>query len=78
MLRMPSKDCQAGKGSGRAYSHRIPLAGLKCVSPKREKELGFLLSLGRGAPRGGGEPGRAPRVKSDRHDRPHPLFRFGA
>ena len=48
------------------------------MSPKREKELDLLLGLGRAARRRGEEPGRAPRVKSDRHDRPHSLFRFGA
>ena len=63
---------------GRAYSHRIPLVRLKCVSEKREKELDLLLGLARAARRRGEEPGRARRVKSDRHDRPHSLFRFGA
>lgn len=37
------------------------------MSEKQVKELDLYLGLG-----------RAPRVKSDRHDRPHPLFRSGA
>ena len=61
---------------GRAYSHRIPLVRLKCLSEKRCKELD--LYLGYAARRRGEEPGRAPRVKSGRHDRPLSLFRFGA
>ena len=48
------------------------------MSPKRVKELDLYLGLGRAARRRGVEPGRAARVKSDRHDRPHSLFRFGA
>ena len=63
---------------GRAYSHRIPLTRLKCVSEKRVKELNLYLGLGGAARRRGEETGRAPRVKSDGHDRPHPLFRSGA
>jgi hypothetical protein len=30
---------QVDEMNGRAYSHRIPLAGLKCVSEKRRLEL---------------------------------------
>ena len=63
---------------GRAYSHRIPLARLKCMSPRRVLELDLLLKLARAARRRGEEPGCARRVKSDRHDHPHSLFRFGA
>ena len=55
---------------GRAYSHRIPLAKLKCISPKRWEELA--------ARRKGEEPGGAARVKSGRHDYPRSLFRSGA
>jgi len=47
--------CQEGQSSGRALSHRIPLVDLKCVSPKRRKEI---------AARLGGEPGGAPGVDS--------------
>jgi len=43
---------------GRAYSHRIPLAGLKCLSEKRRLEL---------AARLGGEPGGKRRVDLPRH-----------
>src|SRR5713101_9285397 len=50
--------------SGRAYSHRIPLAKLLCMSEKRRLEL---------AARLGGEPGGARRVESAR--RVHPLLR---
>jgi len=45
---------------GRAYSHRIPLVELKCVSPKRRKEI---------AARLGGEPGGARGVDSLRYGR---------
>src|SRR5260370_28153682 len=31
--------CQLLGSRGRVYSHRIPLTGLKCVSPKRRKEI---------------------------------------
>ena len=48
------------------------------MSEKRRKELDLCLEWGRAARRRGEEPGRAPRVKSDRHDRPHSLFRSGA
>src|SRR6266699_2260629 len=58
--------CQADLEDGRAYSHRIPLANLKCLSEKRQWEL---------AARLGGEPGGA-RVNSA-HGR-HSLFRPGA
>jgi hypothetical protein len=34
---------------GRAYSHRIPLAELKCVSPKRRKEMAARLGESRAA-----------------------------
>ena len=44
----------------RAYSHRIPLVELKCVSPKRRKEI---------AARLGGEPGGARGVDSLRYGR---------
>ncbi len=43
---------------GRAYSHRIPLVELRCVSPKRRKEMTARL---------GGEPGGARGVDSQRH-----------
>ena len=49
---------QAGSLLGRAYSHRIPLAGLKCLSEKRRLEL---------AARLGGEPGGKRRVDLPRH-----------
>ena len=65
--------CAARKNAervGRAYSHRIPLAKLKCISPKRWEELA--------ARRKGEEPGGAARVKSGRHDYPRSLFRSGA
>jgi hypothetical protein len=38
---------QRAGASGRAYAHRIPLAGLKCVSGKRRSEMVVLLG-GRG------------------------------
>src|SRR2546422_11660296 len=56
-------------GDGRAYSHRIPLAELKCVSPKRRLEM---------AARLGGVPGGQRRVESPRHAYFRPLFRSGA
>jgi hypothetical protein len=46
--------------NGRAYSHRIPLVELKCVSPKRRKEMAVRL---------GGESDGARRVESPRHGR---------
>ena len=55
---------------GRAYSHRIPLVKLKCISPKRWMELA--------ARRRGEEPGGARQVQSQRHGRPCPLLRSGA
>ena len=61
---------QASEPGGRAYSHRIPLAKLKCISPKRWEELA--------ARRRGEEPGGAARVKCGRHDYPRSLFRSGA
>ena len=48
------------ESNGRAYSHRIPLVELKCVSPKRRKEI---------AARLGGEPGGARGVDSLRYGR---------
>jgi hypothetical protein len=33
---------------GRAYAHRIPLAGLKCLSGKRRREMELLLGGGWG------------------------------
>src|ERR1700685_3088140 len=54
---------------GRAWSHRIPLAELKGVSPKRRKEM---------AARLGGEPGGARQLESPRHGNRRSLFRFGA
>ena len=61
---------------GIGKDHRIPLAELKCVSPKRVKELDLLLGLGRAARRRGEEPGRAREIKSA-HGR-RPLFRPGS
>jgi len=52
--------CQGVAMDGRAYSHRIPLVELKCVSPKRRKEI---------AARLGGEPGGARGVDSLRYGR---------
>jgi hypothetical protein len=46
--------------------HRYPLAELKCVSPKRRKEM---------AARLGGEPGSVPRLESSRHGYFRLLFR---
>ena len=40
--------------------------------------IGFAFEVGARGPAEGEEPGRARRVKSDRHDHPHSLFRFGA
>ena len=54
------KPMQTGRRLGRAYSHRIPLVELKCVSPKRRKEI---------AARLGGEPGGARGVDSLRYGR---------
>src|SRR5713101_3715829 len=51
---------------GRAYAHRIPLAKLKCISPKRWAELA--------ARRRGEEPGGAAQVKSRHHG--HPPARY--
>src|SRR4029077_475853 len=38
--------CQAGRARGIGKDHRIPLAELKCMSPKRVKELDSYLGLG--------------------------------
>ena len=75
---------------GRAYSHRIPLAGLKCASQKRREELDLLLlrlwESGNPAPFAG-FPSAAPfpqpsaparRIKSPRYGYVRPLFRSGA
>src|SRR6266849_6891723 len=62
-------DCLSiATSDGRAYSHRIPLAEWKCVSPKRRKEM---------AARLGGEPGGARGVDSQRHGRFRSLLRSG-
>src|SRR5207245_801858 len=61
--------CQRAVFRGRAYSHHIPLARLKCVSPKRRLEM---------AARLGGEPGGARKLESSRHGYFRPLFRSGA
>src|SRR2546428_13345419 len=67
---MPRKDLgQATRPFGRAYSHHIPLARLKCLSEKRRLEL---------AGRLGGEPGGARKLESSRHGYFRPLFRSGA
>jgi hypothetical protein len=42
----PSSICQMLADAGIAYSHRIPLAGLKCLSEKRR--LGVAARLGEG------------------------------
>jgi hypothetical protein len=67
--------CQQHRWSGIGKDHRIPLAELKCMSPKRVKELDLYLGSGRAARWRGEEPGRAPRIKSA-HGR-RPLFRPG-
>src|SRR5579863_5826486 len=37
---IPPRYCrQTGNKAGRAWSHRIPLAGLKCLSEKRRREM---------------------------------------
>src|SRR2546428_3108384 len=54
---------------GRAYSHRIPLAELKCVSPKRRLEMAAPL---------GGEPGGPPRGQYPRPSYFPALFPSGA
>src|SRR5207249_7723141 len=61
--------CQRRVRLGRAYSHRIPLAELKCVSPTRRLEM---------AARLGGELGGQRRAESPRHAYFRPLFRSGA
>ena len=63
---MPGMGGQTVPPNGIGKVHRIPLAELKCMSPKREKEL---------AARLGGEPGRAARIESA-HGR-RPLFQPG-
>jgi hypothetical protein len=67
---------QAILGAGIGKDHRIPLAELKCMSPKRVKQLDLYLDLGRAARRRGEEPGRTPQIKSA-HGR-RPLFRPGS
>ena len=62
--------------NGIGKDHRIPLAQLKCMSPKRVKELDLYLGLGCAAQRRGEEPGRARRIESA-HGR-RPLFRPGS
>ena len=54
-IHQPPFLCQAKTASGRAYSHRIPLAKLKCLSEKRLGELAAWL---------GGEPGGGRPVES--------------
>ncbi len=54
---------------GRAYSHRIPLVKLNCLSEKRLRELV--------ARRRGEEPGDERRVELLRHGRSRSLFRLG-
>ena len=66
---IPLRFSQPTASDGRAYSHRIPLAGVKCLSEKRLLELAGWL---------GGEPASARRVKSPRYGYRRPLFRFGA
>src|SRR2546428_12124551 len=66
---MPATQPQAYLTPGRAYSHRIPLAELKCVSPKRRLEM---------AARLGGEAGGQRRGESPSHAYFRPLFRSGA
>ena len=66
--------------TGRPYGgigkdHRIPLAELQCMSPKRVKELNLYLGLGCAARRRGEEPGRARPIESAYGRRP--LFRPG-
>ncbi len=63
-------------GYGIGKDHRIPLAELKCMSPKRVKELDLYLGAGRAARRGGEVPGRAREIKYA-HGR-RPLFRPGS
>src|SRR6202007_1628726 len=60
----PAAATLASAGIGR--DHRIPLAELACMSPKRRQEL---------ADRLGGKPGRAPRIKYAHVRRP--VFRPG-
>jgi len=67
--------CQAENQRGIGKVHRIPLAELQCMSPKRVMQLNLYLDLGRAARRRGEEPGRAPQIKSA-HGR-RPLFRPG-
>lgn len=53
---------------GRAYLHRIPLAKLKCFSPKRREEMVQVLARGLAARRRGEEPGGARRVECRHFD----------
>src|ERR1700747_2666376 len=62
----PTAARQDAANFGIGRDHRIPLAELACMSPKRRQEL---------ADRLGGKPGRAPRIKSAHVRRP--LFRPG-
>ena len=66
----------AANVNGIGKDHRIPLVELKCISPKRVKELDLFVGAGRAARRRGEEPGRAPAIKSA-HGR-RPLFRPGS
>ena len=58
---MAESRCHSGRVNGRAYSHRIPLAELKCMSPKRVKELDLFWVWG--ARPGGGGRSRAARAR---------------
>ena len=58
-------ECQERPAGGRAYSHRIPLARLKCLSEKRKKEIVARL---------GGESRHGGPLESGCHGR-HPLLR---
>src|SRR5258708_34854358 len=64
---------QISAGIGLGKDHRIPLVELKCMSPKRVRELDLHLGFGSAARRRGEEPGRARPVKLA-HGR-RPLFR---
>src|SRR5690348_17800857 len=81
---------QAKRCRGRALSHRIPLAGLKCVSEKRRGQIDLLLLRlwESGNPAGFAgfpspralrasfpQPCEAPKLKSSRHGCLRPLFR---
>ena len=69
--------CQGLRGQGEP-THSYPPGEAEVYESEAGVGIGFAFEVGARGPAEGEEPGRARRVKSDRHDHPHSLFRFGA